>query len=233
MLQQIKQNGLAYSTAIAFNRIVPSWLFRCRRFVIYQLDPNSVDLRSSSADNIRVRWCETESDYQALEKLTFFRRELSTGELQGCLAEIDGQNVGGFWAATQQFDEAELGIRIILDSNQAWLFAANVDKAFRRMGVYSQILAFIVAELANQGRNQPLVAVNPNNIGSNKIHQQHSLISPGWVFAGRTLRTSGCLAFGEISRDRMVAWNALASPIEIRIASADALEELAYCPVEG
>ena len=230
MFQQVKQNGLIYSFAIAFNRIVPAWLFRYRRFIVYQLDANSFANRSS--ENIRVRWCETEADYLALEKLTFFCRGRSSGDLQGCLAEIDGQPAGGFWAATNQFDETELGIRILLDANQAWLFAAQVDKRFRRKGVYSQILAFIVPELAKQGKLQPLVAVNPHNVGSRKIHQQHALLSPGWVLAGRTLRASGCLTFGEISRDRFFAFDSVASPIKIRIASGVTIDGLACCTGE-
>ncbi len=233
MLQQIKQNGLTYTFAIAFNRIVPAWMLRCRRFDVYLLDANSFNFEARSADKVRVRWCESEQDFQTLENLTYFRRERSTGQLQGCLAEVNGQPAGGFWAATNQFDESELGIRIVLDSNQAWLFAAHVDKAFRRQGVYSRILAFIVSELAHQGRDQPLVAVNPHNIGSRKVHQHHALLSPGWVVAGRSLRTAGCITFGEIDRDRSFALNSSKAPIEIRIASGVPINGLGCCTVDA
>ena len=179
-------------------------------------------------ENVRIRWCETESDFQALENLSTFRRQSSTGELQGCLAERNGRNVGGFWAATKQFDESELGIRFVLDANQAWLFASKADDLRSAKDMYPKILAFVVAELSKQGRNQPLVAVNANDDIGQKFHQQHSLISPGWVLAGRTLRTACCLVGGEIDRDRAIAWNSTTQPIELRIGSASAIEGLGY-----
>ena len=234
LLKKIKQTGLAYSFAILFNRVVPQWLFRCRRFVVYQLDPQLI-AESMAAhpqdDAIQIRWCQSELDYSAAETVTYFQRSLSTGKLLACVAEqVDesptadaatndsSQLAGGLWAATEQFDESDLGVRILLKPDQVWLFAAVVAKPFRRRGIYSQILAFIVAELATQEINQTLVAVNPRNIGSHAIHQQFAGCSRGTVFAMRFLQTSVCFSFGDLKRDRTLAVNSTRRPIEISVA---------------
>ena len=137
IINRIKRTGLIYSFAIVFNRIVPEWLFRCRRFVVYQLDPSKADsvsekLNARKADSaaqknspVSVRWSVTESDLLSTEKATYFQRSDLHGKLQGCLAEVNEQPAGGFWVAENQFTESELGVRIVLDSNQVWLQHAS------------------------------------------------------------------------------------------------------------
>ena len=233
IINRIKRTGLIYSFAIVFNRIVPEWLFRCRRFVVYQLDPSKADsvsekLNARKADSaaqknspVSVRWSVTESDLLSTEKATYFQRSDLHGKLQGCLAEVNEQPAGGFWVAENQFTESELGVRIVLDSNQVWLFAARVETEFRKQGIYSHILAFILPELVKQGLNHQIVSVNPHNIGSNKIHQRLSQQTPGHVFAIRFLSTTFCWTSGRIKRNRTVALNSKANPIEIRVQTDD------------
>ncbi len=231
MINRVKRTGLIYSFAILFNRIVPEWLFRCRRFVVYQLDPTKaasianklkereVDLAKPAESPVSVHWCTNEAEIAAAEKVTFFQRSDSQGKLQGCLAEVNDRPAGGFWSAENHFTESELGVRMILDSNQVWLFAARVEHDFRKQGIYSHILAFIMPELVSQGLNHQIVSVNPRNIGSNKIHKRLSLQTPGHVLAIRFLSTTFCWTSGRITRNKTVAWNSTTNPIEIQIQS--------------
>ncbi len=124
------------------------------------------------------------------------------------------------------FEETELGLRVLLAEDQAWLFAALVDKSLRRRGVYSRMLKFIVTELANQGLPHQLVAVNPNNLASKHAHRQYALRQSGTVVAVRLLNVGCCLAFGTIDQSNYVTWNAAKRPIEIRIQTGEAEGEL-------
>ncbi len=218
ILKRIKQTGWRYSFEIAFNRIVPPSLFRCRKFVVLQL----LDRPPRSQNpHVSVSWCETESQVRAVEQLTYFQRSYSSGQLVACQATIDGQLAGGFWSATEQFDESELGIRYLLAPRQAWLFAALVNHQFRRQGVYCEILNFIIHELKEENHQHQLVAVNPHNLGSYRVHLEHSFRSPGSIFALRALNIAVCFAFGEIECSRRISFNARKNPIQIRIPSID------------
>ena len=143
LFKKIKDAGIMYSFAILFNRVVPAWLFRCRRFVVYQMDSGSVD-SVTIAPEVSVNWCESESELIAAETLTFFKREYSGGDSKACQATISGELAGAFWANTKLFDESELGVQIVLEPQQVWLFAALVNNNHRRKGVYSNILRFIL-----------------------------------------------------------------------------------------
>ena len=161
LLDRIKQTGWRYSFEIAFNRFVPKWLFRCRKFNVYQLGSRVERSTHTPLQETVVGWCDSDADTEAVEKLTYFNRSLSSGDLKACQARIGNDLAGGFWRATKQFDESELGIRYRLNENQAWLFAALVDTAHRRKGIYNEILRFILPALDEKGLTHQLVAVNP------------------------------------------------------------------------
>jgi hypothetical protein len=218
-LAKIKRTGWRYSFAIAFNRVVPAWLFRCRRYVIYELAANRRnDIKRN--ENVDVRWCQGESEIQAVEALTWFQRSSISGNAAACQATIDGELAGGFWSATQCFEETELGVRYLLDPGQAWLFAALVNREHRRLGVYNEILRFVLADLEAQGLNQLLVAVNPDNIGSLHVHRQHADRTLGTVIAIRCFAITICFVSGDIKRDRSVSFNSSKSPIELSFGQA-------------
>ena len=219
-IRSIKQNGWMYSIAILFNRLVPEWLFRTRRFVVYQIDPNKVVANPSDDSAIEplitIHRCSTEAEIRAVEKLTYFQRSYTTGNATAYSIHLEDQLVAGMWAATHCFDENELGIRIRLNQNQTWLFAASVPKEFRRQGLYSKLLSFTINDLTKLGYDDLLVAVNPDNVGSNGIHQKLSKQTVGHVLAIRFWKTTCCWTWGDIRKDSTISWNSPSQPIGIR-----------------
>lgn len=231
LLRTLRRNGYFYSAAIVFNRLVPAWLFRCRWFVVYELDGKLGDLRhgptrdqAPDAPQIEVRRCGDSTEYDDVEELTYFRRGTASGATTACRAEVEGRLAGGFWAAADAFDESELGLRIRLEPQQARLFAALVHRDFRRMGIHSRMLRFMLADLQSQGRTEAFVAVNPTNVGSNRVHAQHALATTGSVFVARLFCVAVCWTRGRIRCDRWHTWNATRKPMEIRCRAREAQE---------
>jgi GNAT superfamily N-acetyltransferase len=236
-IQNFKQTGWKFSIAILFNRIVPQRLFRMRRFVVYRIaiaaactDP-SIDLNTSSeaaivdsiapsADSsLSVSRCVDEAEIGLIEQMTYFQRSYTTGNSIAYAAKLDDRLAAGMWAATSCFNEQELGVKISLDENQTWLFAALVSKHFRRRGIYSKLLRFTVADMAKQGYVEQLVAVNPDNLASNQIHKSLSQETVGQVLAIRFWRTTCCWTWGGIRKDSTISWNSTKSPIGIQFES--------------
>ncbi|MFK7768786.1 MAG: hypothetical protein AB8B55_16310 [Mariniblastus sp.] len=170
---------------------------------------------------MEVSWCETEEELRAVEALTYFNREFCLGSAKAVQAKLNGELAGGFWSTTEQFEESELGVRYAFSPNQVWLFAARVDKQHREKRVYSSILDFILPSLASQGKSHQLVAVNPNNKGSHRVHQQRSFRSPGTIFAMRIFKMTVCFCFGEVKCDRWIAVNSKKHPVVIEISTTD------------
>ena len=223
-LSKIKQLGWRYSFATLFNRNVPQWLFRMRRFVVYRMEipEHAATDPTSSSSSASIGRCETEAEILAVEQLTYFKRRYSTGNSIPYGLKADDQLAAGMWAATECFDENELGVRILLDQQQAWLFAARVGKDFRRQGLYSKLLPFVMCDMAKNGFADQLVSVNPDNVGSNLIHQKQSRETVGHVLAIRLLKTTVCWTSGGIAKDSTVSWNSIKNPIGIRFDSSGA-----------
>lgn len=217
LFQKIKKRGFKYAFAILFNRIVPAWIFRCRRFVVFELDPG----RHFSAEGSKtaVTWCETEAEYIAVEELTHFKRVSSKGDFMACQAKLNGELVGAFWAAGNCFEETELGVRIDLRPEQIWLFAALVDKEHRGQGVHASVLEFIIPALIENGLKEIMLAVNPDNLGSYYVHKKYSSRTVGTVYAFRLFSMAICWAKGDIKCDRVCSFSSGENPIGIRLAS--------------
>lgn len=216
LINRISNKGWIYSGAILFNRIVPKWLFRCRRYCVYQLAIQPPwDADKERQEGGEISWCKSEEQLQAVENLTYFRREYSPGPVRAVQAIVDGRLVGGFWAATEFFDEDDLGVRVMLEPQQAWLFAALVSRDCRGRGVYSKILQFITSELAAKGLTEQIVAVNPNNKPSHRVHKKYARVFAGTVFAVRLLNCSICFSGKSVKQKSWFTFNGKTRPIEI------------------
>ena len=219
MISKIRKMGFKFFFATLFNRIVPQWLFRLRRYVVYEMDVQKLRAASQSLseDNgLEFSPCQTSVEIEAVETLTWFQRELSTGEFRAFQATLDGQLVGGVWIASKVFDEDELGVRLMLNQQQAWLFAAFVAEQVRGQKVYSQLLSFVVSEVS---RDFPrvLLAVNPDNRPSNAVHKKASCQTLGTVVAIRFLNFSVGWVSGQIRKNRTFTWQATKHPIELTL----------------
>ena len=213
--------NLKYSFAILFNRIVPQRLFRMRRYVIYEMDAAKAKAAAESQvasldNNVQVAVCNSEDQTRAVETLTWFKREYSRGKNRAFQATINGELVAGVWLASELFDENELGVRLLMNDRQTWLFAALVSKDFRGQKIYGKLLPFVVGE-ASRDFSSVLLAVNPDNKPSNAVHKKWSQRTVGTVVAARLLNVSVCWVFGQIRKDRTVSWQAKANPIELTV----------------
>ena len=199
MLRKIRQTGLMYSIGIAINRIVPIWLFRFRIFTVYQIDSKTVLPQSdaSNDDSVQVSLAQSEAEISAVVKLTWFQPGDMDADFQSAQAKIDGQLAGAVWAAGRGFDETDLGLRIELTPDQSWIFAALVDGQFRRRGVYSRVLGFMVNHLEQVQRGQQFLSINPTNIASVKAHERYIDSVLGNVVALRVLGVAFCLSTGK------------------------------------
>ena len=219
MISKIRKTGFKFFFAGVFNRVVPQWLFRMRRYVVYEMDVQKLQAASQQAvddSGLEFSACRTPAEIEAVEVLTWFRQELSSDDLRAFQATLDGQLVGGVWIASKVFDEDELGVRLMLNQQQAWLFAALVSKQARGKKVYSKLLPFVVSEVS---RDFPRVvlAVNPDNRPSNAVHKKASRRTLGTVVAIRFLKFSVCWASGQIRKDRTFSWQATKHPIELTL----------------
>lgn len=219
LVQKIASKGLLYSFGIVFNRIVPEWLFRCRRYVIFEMKPGGdIAVNPKYADDgLQLRWCESEPDYRTVERVTYFQRDNQPFESEACLAAFEDKIVAGFWCAMNDFVETELGVTYKLQDDQTWLFAAQVDNDFQGRGIHQRVLQFMIAGLNDRGYPKVLLAVNPNNKPSIFAHQKHATRELGKILAIRFLKTTLCFTGNHISSNKMLASNSREAPIEIVI----------------
>jgi len=220
-VQSRKRKGsLRYSFAILFNRVVPQWLFRMRRYVIYEMDAGkartTLDSSASPTSDVQVSACQTEDQITSVEAVTWFKREYSSGKARAFQATVNGKLVAGVWLGSEVFDENELGLRLMLNERQAWVFAALVSKEARGNGIYSKLLTFVISE-SGQDFPSVLLAVNPDNKPSNAVHQKWSQRTVGTVVALRLFDVAVCWVFGQISKDRTISWQAKKHPIQLTV----------------
>lgn len=217
MISKIRQMGFKYSFAIFFNRLVPKWLFRMRRYVVYEMDVQKLPAANqpfAPSSGLKFSACQTLAEIEAVEALTWFKREFSTGDSRAFQATLDGGLVGGVWIASRVFDENELGVRLRLKPEQAWLFAALVSEQARGKGIYGQLLPFVIEEVS-QDFPCVVLAVNPDNWPSNSVHKKWSSRTVGSVVAIRFLKFSACWVKGQIRKDRTFSWQSTKHPIEL------------------
>ena len=231
MLEKLRRTGFLYSIGMVVNRVVPNWLFRFRRFVVYEMDAqrlgSMVDaIKSRTESSIDVSWCETEEEIRAAEKLTYTNADQVGDEFKIVQARSGQQLAGALWAVRNSFTEDDLGIKYDLESNQVWLFAALVDSQFRRQGIYAQVLSYMCqegeSEFVTEAEDLPqfLLCVNPHNIASNGVHKKYAKEVFGQAFSFKILNVAACFCFGKsLSVDSTLTFDAANRPISIRIGS--------------
>jgi len=165
-----------------------------------------------------VSLAETDADIVAVSALTYFNPINVDADLQSAQAKIDGQLAGALWVAGRGFDETDLGLRIELSRDQSWIFAALVDKQFRRRGVYSRVFGFMVNHLEKNSGGQQLLSINPYNVASVKAHEKYFDCVLGNVFALRVFGIAFCLCTGKrLKSSSWISTNCKLSPVLITI----------------
>ena len=222
-LATLRRNGWIYSAAIMFNRLVPAKLFRFRYFVILKLDPDSFgdSGQRNKRSNVEISvdsktfWCTHPDQFRAVERVTFFDRLTSPEKCFACGVKVGDDTAGGIWGATHCFEESDLGLQLQFTPDQAWIFAALVDKQHREKGLYSRLLSTMVRELSSRGLCQLLVAVNPFNRASHRVHTKYAKGKVGAVAALRIGNFVLSIPFGKASCEYWYSLDAQRNPIRI------------------
>lgn len=217
MIRSILRRGVLYTFGIIFNRIIPAGLFRFRVFRVYEL-AGMEDIESDQ--RFHFDWCESEADLREAREATFFDSPdpKLMDRTEVCVAREQGKLVGGVWRAEQWFDEDELGMRIDLSENQAWIFAAYVAKTHRGQGVYSQLLNSV---LLNRNGEQHFASINPTNKPSVAAHRKFTRSTVGTCVVVRVFRVAACWTSGSLRSSRRLSFNCSRTPLRLEFSSDD------------
>ncbi|MEM9409855.1 MAG: hypothetical protein AAGA30_02005 [Planctomycetota bacterium] len=211
-LRVMMQRGVFYTLAIVFNRVIPEWLFRMRYFVVYEIDvTNSLQQRSAA----QCRWSES-GELDVVKRLTHFAGNLPEN-YRSIVAVVDREVVGAFWAARDQFDELDLGLRFQLKDNQAWLFGAMVKKNYRGQRIFPDMIQFISCELLKQNVSGQFASVNPFNRPSMNVFKQKSLGRVSRAIVIRIFKLSFGFSTSGIVWKRQISWKSDEIPIECQL----------------
>jgi hypothetical protein len=223
MIKSVWSRGLLHSAGVLINCIVPERLFRFRIFRVYELQyPHGTgNLNSGDATPVAFRWCRSEDDLRLAKQLTDFRSsdQSSCDRNSACVALDNGTPVGGVWRAAERFDEDDLGIRLLLEGDQAWVFAAHVAKPHRGRGVYRQLLGHVLCD-------NPLIrhyaSINPTNKPSIAAHKAFTRSTLGTCVVFRVLNIAFAWVAGNLSLDGFITWKSRSNPLSLRIESGPA-----------
>lgn len=188
-----------------------------RRFNVYEMETNIE--AAAQSEEVAVGWSNSEEETLAVETFMGSMRsvvDVGADDMRVCYAKVDDEIAAAFWMASNIFMESGLTIRYELNEDQAWLFSAYVDKSFRRQGIYTQILEFMLPDLQASGKSQVLLSVNPVNVASLKVHEKYARRKVGTAFAIRFLGVAACTVRGDMTVNRRWTWNHKNKPIVIR-----------------
>lgn len=213
-MKTVFARGFLYSIGIVINRIIPERLFRFRIFNVYELAPHDATSTAlATGSEFKIRNCQTPAEFDEAKRLTHYRPGKSLSDdrkmppLQATLLVDAEVPVGGVWLSQDFFDESELGVRVKLQPEQTWLFAAFVSKPHRGKGIYRRLLN----EVLSQTDRTFVVAINPTNKASIAAHKTCIRRKVGTIVAIRFLSWSLCWASGELQVRREKR------PIELQI----------------
>jgi len=177
-----------------------------------------IDVATESGD-VAVSWSDSEEETLAVEQFMGPMRsvvDVGADDMRACYAKVGGEMAAAFWMASNIFMESGLTIRYELEEDQAWLFAAYVEKRFRRQGIYTQILEFMLPDLQASGKSQVLLSVNPDNVASRVVHEKYARRKVGSAIAVRVLGIAACTVSGDMTVNRRFTLSHKKKPIVIR-----------------
>ena len=214
-----KRQGFRYALGSVFKRIVPAWLFRYRKVVVFEMKGCSPPAPPNNS--LKIGWCHSKEELETAEDLSLFSRDQLADEINGslmaCLAIGDRDaRLGAAWVASDIFLEPELGLRYELSPSQAWLCNTRVIEDARQLGVYTQMLGFLVQQLDGMGLNQILAAVSPYNKASAHVHRKYAKRELGEITVWRFLAVTYCRAKGDIACQQKFSFDSKSEPIEIQ-----------------
>ncbi|MGB7347128.1 MAG: GNAT family N-acetyltransferase [Pirellulaceae bacterium] len=230
-LSAVRSRGLLYSLGIVFNRLIPAAVFRFRVFQILELDTELAIQPVSGLDDqiITIVRCQTPAEVESAEQLTFATieaRDPSSEFQTAWIARMDDINCGGVWTTEKSFDETELGVRIELPVEGIWIYAAYIDKAFRRKGIYRRLLGGVISQLRSANalmQDEPnhiacrfFVSINPWNKPSMAAHSELVKRTIGTCYVARFFGAAIAFSSGHIKVHPRLKFSVQSDPIRVR-----------------
>ena len=189
---------------------VPSWAFRARPMSVFEV--TLADRQAGAAtrtfphqepiDGERIGWVASAEEAVALGPLAAEVNRLAWNNETCRVAAVwsQGQPTGCLWVARGAYEETDLGLRIELAADEAWLFAAAVVPSRRREGVYRRLFDFVLTDLASAGTRRALLAVTWGNHASRVAHLRFGARQIGGIAAVRVLGVAVSLPQGAVQR---------------------------------
>lgn len=215
-----------------FNRLVPKWLFRFSVGDVFDLDfqllqessnrplPSDYSMACIEDDHARLALREFTWNSVPLESTQddFGYAVLKTSELDSPRDQAEASSyVGGVWAGTGSFSEADLGFRIDLQPSQAWLYCAFVDKEARGGGLYKKLLGFVAEDLQSRDYQRLSVIIQPWNKASIHVHRSLSRRRVGRVCVVKLLGFAWVFCSGEISQTKRFTASIEGNPVILKV----------------
>lgn len=208
ILQKLKNRGLIAAIELQFNRIVPAWFFRFSVGDVFELDTEMLCRLNESlpADELAFHHVTSANDREQLRAITWNSVPIETTEndFGFAITDVDSPQSfqGGVWGGTETFIESNLGFRMILAPDQAWIYCAYINESFRGKGAYQRLLAFAAQHLQDQGYQRLYVVIQPWNKASIHVHRKYSIRRVGRIIAIRFLRLATVFKTGPLIQDR-------------------------------
>lgn len=218
MLSCCKQStsSLLFRVAKSCVDSLPGWLLRFRPFGVYEIrftdgtksPPEGTNASDSSA-SVGISWV---TDREQLTKLADIAAEENLQSWDGttrrvAIAWLEDCPVGAAWIATETFYEPDLGLSYRLHPDEAWLFAAVVKPEYRRQGIYSRLLQFLIDELADENLSRLLLGISTGNQASFAAHSKFGAQQIGSIFAAKGLGFGCCRTSGKVQRHSLpITW---------------------------
>lgn len=210
ILTKIREVGPAYAILLAIRRALPSRLFKL--MVVQILEIPTAGSVTPPLVGIGRWWSGAQQS-----TLTCFghspdeiRKRLSRGDRP--FLTIDRSELRAYvWFADRSHHDEALQVSFEIASDERWLYDGMVAPGHRGRGIYRQLLAAALADLARNGVRRILLAVEPFNRGSLSVHRAAgarrietivalNVLGFGFLRAGGVWRTA------RLGRDRRPIW---------------------------
>ncbi len=193
-----------YRWAVRLIGVLPPWLLRLRPFGVYEISiPGAQgERKTASASATEVRWISSVEEAARLASVTNAKNIAEwNGVSRRAVAAWRGDEIIAVaWIASESFGESELGVKFDLKPEEVWLFASVVSPAFRRQGVYRQMLGFLVDEFRSTKVKRILLGISIGNRPSLEAHTQQDASQIGTIFALKSLGLVLCRCSGHVRR---------------------------------
>ena len=222
MLKKFKLLGFGYVFERAFERIVPAWMCRFCSLAVYQVD--STKLSDIPLSTAVLKICDSTQELEQLKEVTSAAEDMK--DTIGFVAKIADEVAGGLWVALGDYRDHDLGLSFLLGNEGAWIYSARVDERFRRLGIYSHLMAEAADSRNNAGHEAPFIGVSKLNRGSHKAIQRFGT-PVGQVLVIRLGSIVWARAKGDLKQSQNLTLQCTRRPIQLSVPEPQSRSKIA------